>query len=164
MSVDPSDRRLLAGALGRVPAGDYERRAKCGVGWWPVVARLDRRLTAISPDYEVHGVGSVDGALVYHAAPKGPPEPACCTTWVESNPPPPDSTGAAEWSDWLGRRHSHSASDDHVDPLRLAFFALIDEAVRQSMVTCEACGQPGKWGLDARGNAQTRCDDCENVG
>ena len=38
----------------------------CAQGWWPIIADLDRQITAIAPDYSVHQIKEKFGELRFY--------------------------------------------------------------------------------------------------
>ncbi|CDO91620.1 hypothetical protein AWC29_11345 [Mycobacterium triplex] len=57
--------------LRRIPDG-WGRWISHDAGWYPIVATLDDRLTAIDPDYVAHQVKEKFGTLRYYCAPSEP--------------------------------------------------------------------------------------------
>jgi len=59
------DPEILRPVLARVGRG-WGRSVSCGEGWWPIIARLDRDIAALAPDYEIHQVKEKFGGLRYY--------------------------------------------------------------------------------------------------
>lgn len=57
-----SIRRIIA----RI-APEWPEIIEVGPGWYPLLARLDERLSAMAPGYVIHQVKSKFGALSFHA-------------------------------------------------------------------------------------------------
>ncbi len=56
---------VLRSLLMRIPDG-WGRWISCGSGWYPILARLDDRLRAIDPDYEVYQIKEKFGTLRFY--------------------------------------------------------------------------------------------------
>jgi len=59
------DPEILRPVLARVARG-WGRSVSCGEGWWPIIAKLDRDIAALAPDYEIHQVKEKFGGLRYY--------------------------------------------------------------------------------------------------
>ncbi|MEV4777259.1 hypothetical protein [Microbacterium sp. LWH12-1.2] len=62
----------LHGLLKRIAPG-WPERLEVGVGWYPLVTRLDATLSVIAPNYVVQQVKSKFGALSFYADPSDDP-------------------------------------------------------------------------------------------
>ena len=60
----------LEAILRRIPDG-WGRWIGCGRGWYPIIVKLDERLAAIDPDYEVMQVKEKFGTLRYYCTGDG---------------------------------------------------------------------------------------------
>ncbi len=65
--------RLVAVVL-RIPDG-WGRWIECDAGWYPIIADLDARLTALDPVYQIQQVKEKYGALRFYASTQSPDEP-----------------------------------------------------------------------------------------
>lgn len=66
-----SDDQVLHAVEARLPSGTLE----CSSGWWPIVAKLDRDIAELVPDYSLLQVKEKFGGLRYYVAlPAGAPE------------------------------------------------------------------------------------------
>lgn len=63
MSDDEPD--TLRPVLARFAAG-WGASVDCGEGWWPIIAQLDRDISAIAPAYEVHQIKEKFGGLRFY--------------------------------------------------------------------------------------------------
>jgi hypothetical protein len=158
MSTPDGDQ--LAAVLARIPVGDYSHVIDCARGWYPLLVRLDQTLAALDPGYEVHGVTAVDGALRFYAMPTGASEPACCTNWRTENADPGRVGSDDRWESWFAAWNTHKASPDHADPIRRSFGEAIRDAERESLRTCESCGQPGELCAGRMHLCRTLCQTC----
>lgn len=62
----------VQGIIERIDRG-WPELLDVGVGWYPLLARLDSSLRAIAPDYVVQQVKSKFGALCFYAQPSNDP-------------------------------------------------------------------------------------------
>lgn len=109
----------------------------CGKGWIPLIEKLDAKLAAIDPDYEIHQIKEKFGALRYYV----------------------------KFSFKSGREWNPDTYEEIiVDPEAYAKFQqcykMIDEATHESAHTCEVCGNEGKiQSAEGGGWLQCRCPD-----
>lgn len=78
----------LNGLLKRIAPG-WPELLEVGVGWYPLLARLDAKLSVIAPNYVVQQVKSKFGALSFYADPSDDP-----SSFDETFT---DAVRAAEW-------------------------------------------------------------------
>lgn len=169
--------------LNRIPPG-WGKWLSLDSGWYSIIVQLNKELTELDPDYEVHQVKEKFGSLRYYFGLSELPRSACCVEWSTENPPPPRSSWRSEdprsqeyldeyavWADAHERHHGnekHQALYEAQEPLRearhelyLQMQKLVDEAERVSIFTCELCGLSGS--MFIRGDwLKTLCHSCAN--
>lgn len=143
----------LAGLLRRIPDG-WGRWIECDRGWYPILGRLEQRLSALAAGWQLHQVKEKYGTLrVYMSVSPGPVQ--------DPSDPQPEHPGARAADDakqawraahraWCERRDAWSATAEGVaaiaeaNALSAAAERIVAEAERAAARTCERCGEPGR--------------------
>lgn len=166
--------------LNRIPVG-WGRWISVAPGWYKIVADLNRELSYLDLNYEVHQVKEKFGGLRFYFGLSPLPNFPCCeefesknpwprSSWVVGDPKSEEYTEA--FNKWADAHDKHYESLEHQtafglqQPLREdrqeiynQMQSLADEAEELSGVTCELCSAPGKMHV-RHGWIKTVCSDC----
>ncbi len=149
----------ITAILQRIPK-TWGREIRCAKGWYPLIGALDKELSALCPDYELHQVKEKFGTLRYYFdVPQV--QAQCCLDNDKENPRPVSREDATinekKLIDiWLATKTAHRISANCIEANRAleserkrrenlyeTMQKVVDRYEDLSARTCELTGKPG---------------------